>query len=310
MPLSASVTDFSHSHALARQTAASAPSGRRDTPNNFYTPTSSMKKTIRPLLAASLTACMSMLASNTAWAQAFDAARIYGAVPDRDGGVMGVAVAAGPKFMGSQETRAMALPVLDYQWSNGFFAGTGNGLGINFSNHAPLAYGVRLTVDTGRDEDLSPALRGMGDVDIRPEAGAFLNFNLSPSFVLTSSLRYGSGNDRKGLQLDLGAAYNMALAAQWRLGIGGALTLANAEYMQSYFGVSAAQSASSGWAAYKPAAGVRDVRANLSLTYVIDRRMSLTGAVSARALQGDAKKSPLSQKDNSVSGVLALGYLF
>jgi outer membrane protein len=269
-----------------------------------------MKNTARHTLAASLIACLGLMGASSAFAQAFDAARIYGAVPERDGGVMGLGVAGGPKFMGSQETRVMALPVIDYQWSNGFFAGTGNGLGINFSKQAHMSYGLRITADFGRDEDLSPALRGMGDINIRPEAGAFLNFNLSPSFVLTSSIRYGSGNDRKGLQLDLGAAYNMALAPQWRAGMGAAMTVANAEYMQSFFGVTQAQSSNSGWAAYKPAAGVRDVRANFSLTYAIDKRMAVTGVVSGRALQGDAKKSPLSQKDNSASGVVAFSYLF
>ncbi|MCV2369087.1 MipA/OmpV family protein [Roseateles oligotrophus] len=250
------------------------------------------------------------LAGQTASAQAFDAARIYGAIPDRDGGALGLAVFGGQKYLGAKETRVLPVPVIDYQWSNGFFAGTGNGLGINFSKQANVSYGLRVTADFGRDEDLSANLNGMGDIKIRPEFGGFVNYNLTQSFVLTSSLRYGAGNDRKDMQLDLGAVYSTMLAPQWRIGAGAAITLVNADYMQTNFGVTAAQSARSGHAVYTPGAGLRDVRANLSLTYAIDQRMAVTGALSARALQSDAKDSPLTRKANSLGGGVVYTYLF
>jgi outer membrane scaffolding protein for murein synthesis (MipA/OmpV family) len=250
------------------------------------------------------------LAGQSASAQAFDAARIYGAIPDRDGGAIGLGVFGGQKYLGSKETRVMPVPVVDYLWSNGFFAGTGNGLGINFSKQQNISYGLRVTADFGRDEDLDNNLTGMGDIKARPEFGGFLNYSLSQGFVLTSSLRYGAGNDRKDMQLDLGAVYSMMLAPQWRLGAGAAITLVNADYMQTNFGVTAAQSARSGHAVYTPGAGLRDVRANLSLTYAIDKRMAVTGALSARALQSDAKDSPITRKANSIGGGVVYTYLF
>lgn len=264
----------------------------------------------RQAIAATLITCVGLLAATAAQAQAFDAARIYGAAPERDGGLVGLVAIAGHEYQGSKKSRAMLLPSLDYQWSNGFFAGTSNGIGINFSKHPQMSYGLRLTADFGRDEDRSPALKGMGDIDFRPELGGFFNYNVSKSLVLTSSLRYGSGNDRKGLQVDLGAAYLMVLAPQWRLGLGGAMTVANADYLQSHFGVSKAQAASSGYSIYTPSAGVRDVRANASLSYSINKRTGITAALSASALQGDAKNSPLTQQKSSLNGVMALTYLF
>ena len=268
-----------------------------------------MNITARTLLKIALLSGIA-LGSTGAFAQAFDAARIYGAIPDRDGGALGFGVFGGQKYLGSKETRVMPVPVIDYQWSNGFFAGTGNGVGMNFSRSPQVSYGLRLTADFGRDEDLSPVLNGMGDVKARPEFGGFLNYSLDRSFVLTSSLRYGAGNDRKDMQVDLGAAYSAMLAPQWRIGFGAAITLVNADYMQTHFGVSAAQAARSGHAVYKPGSSLRDARANLSLTYAIDQRMAITGALSARALQGDAKDSPLSRKANSIGGGVVGTYLF
>jgi outer membrane protein len=251
-----------------------------------------------------------VLMAPAAFAQAFDAVRLYGNPGGQDGGTVGLAYIAGTQYQGSNERRNMILPLLDYQWASGWFAGTRNGLGHNFSSRADMQYGVRLTADLGRDESRSGALRGMGNVDIKPQAGAFFNYAASPAISLTSSLRYGSGNDGKGMVLDLGAGHAMQLAPQWRLAFGAAVSVANADHMQTYFGVTPAQSARSGYAAYSAGAGLRDARVNASLTYAINRRLTLSGALSLGTLLGDAKSSPLTRKTSAPTGVVAMGYQF
>ena len=248
--------------------------------------------------------------STTCMAQAFDAVRLYGAAPGQDGGLVGAAVVFGREYQGSNKRRTSVFPAIDYQWKNGFFAGTTNGIGFNFSASPMLAYGVRLTADLGRDESRSPALTGLGDVHARPEIGGFFNYNLSREVFLTSSLRYGSGNDRKGAVLDLGAGYTTEIAPSLRLGVGVAASVVNQKYMQSYFGVDAGQAASSGYTVYTPASGVRDVRANASLTYRINARVGITGAVSLSGLQGDAKSSPIVRRSSTANGVVAVTYAF
>lgn len=246
----------------------------------------------------------------SAFAQAFDAVRLYGAAPNKDGGRAGLAVIAGREYQGSDERRTMAVPLIEYQWANGWFVGTTNGIGYNFSDRRDIQYGLRLTADFGRKENRSRALRGMGDIDASAEFGGFLNYPISKEVVLISSLRYGAGRDSKGMLVDLGAGYSTELSSDLRLGLGVAATLANADYMQSYFGVTAAQAARSGYSSYKPGGGLRDVRANLSLTYRINPSISATAAVSAGMLSGDAKDSPLVRKKSTITGVLALAYSF
>ncbi len=268
-----------------------------------------MSFTFTSLRRTAITAAF-IVAAPAAFAQAFDAVRLYGAAPGRDGGTAGLALIAGKRYQGSDERRTLALPVLDYQWANGWFAGVTNGVGYNFSSGGNLQYGLRLTADLGRKESRSGALRGMGDIDAAAEAGAFLNYALPMGFFLTSSLRYGAGDDNKGALLDLGAGYSRALSPQWRLGVGTALTVANAEYMQSYFGVAPAQAAPSGYKAYTPGAGIRDLRLNAALTYHFDPRLSLTAGVSTSTLGGEAKDSPLTRKSSTVSGLAALAWSF
>lgn len=265
-----------------------------------------MKNSLKCLAVIGL---LSLSAPN-AFAQAFDAVRLAGGSAEKDRGSVGLAVIAGMAYQGADERRTLVLPGLDYQWRNGWFAGTRNGIGYNFGQTRELQYGLRITADFGRDESRSDALRGMGDIDPKPELGAFLNYSLNKEITLTSSLRYGSGNDSAGMVIDLGAGYSTKLSPLWRLGFGASMTLANEDYMQSYFGVTAAQSASSGYAAYRPGFGLRDVRANASLSYQITPSVSVLTTLSVSSLQGDAKDSPLTRQATSVTGVAAVSYEF
>ena len=243
-------------------------------------------------------------------AQAFDAVRLYGAGADRNGGTVGLAVVAGHQYMGSDERRTRAYPAIDYRWANGWFAGTTNGVGYNFSRQGGVQYGVRLTADFGREESRSAVLRGLGDVDARPEFGAFYNLQPTANTFLTSSLRYGAAQGRNGLLLDLGAGLGAQVAPAWRMAAGVAATWANADYTQSYFGVDAAQATRSGRSVYTTSAGVRDVRVSVSTTYAITPRASATAALSYSRLQGDAASSPIVRDRAGVNGVLALAYAF
>lgn len=264
----------------------------------------------RKFLEAILVGAAFALAATGAFAQAFDAVRLYAAAPEKDGGTAGLAAIATYEYRGSDERRVLVVPVIDYQWANGWFAGVTNGIGFNFSNTPGVQYGFRVTADFGRDEGRADVLRGMGDIDPTGEAGAFLNYALAGGWLLTSSVRYGSGNDNKGLVTDLGAGYSSRFASRWRLGAGTTITFTNAHYTQSHFGVTNAQSVTSGYPAYAPGAGARDVRANLTLTYAIDQRASVTTVLSMSRLLGDAADSPLARKHDSTSAVVAFAYAF
>jgi len=247
---------------------------------------------------------------DTARAQAFEAVRLTGAPPGQSGGTVGAAVVAGQAYRGSDESRVRLYPGVDYQWANGWFAGTTNGIGVNLSRQPAMQYGARVTVDLGRKERRSTALRGMGDVDMRPELGAFFNLVPTPGVSLTSSLRYGSGVNRDGWVIDLGANRNWRITEATSLGLGVSATWANTNYQQSYFGVTPAQAITSGYAPYRADAGVRDVRLSASWRYRIAPRTALAAAVSVGSLRGDARNSPLTRERSPVSGVFFVAHAF
>ena len=250
------------------------------------------------------------LAAPGAFAQAFDAVRLSGAAPGTDGGSVGAALIATYQYQGSDKRRTLVLPVLDYQWANGWFAGVGNGIGYNFSSSSQTQYGLRLTADPGRKQHRASALQGMGDVDPAGELGAFFNLALPRGLALSSSVRRGAGVDNKGVVVDLGLSYSTEIAPKWYLSAGSGVTYANAHYMQTYFGVSQAQSVASGIAVYSPGAGARDVRTRLALTYSIDRTTAVTTVLSTTSLLGEARDSPIVRKRTFGSGVVAVTYAF
>lgn len=249
-------------------------------------------------------------AGGGAQAQAFDAVRLF-SVPAGDGqGLAGLAVIAGHKYLGSDERETKVWPGLSYQWKNGWFAGTGNGVGYKFQSPDNMQYGLRLTLDLGRNADNSAALAGMGDIDMRPEVGGFFNYFITPECFLTTSFRYGAGNDRDGSQTDIGVGWPSQLAPQWRGALGVAATYVSSSYMQAFYGVTPEQSASSGYAVYTPGAGWRDARGTASLTYFFNADWSATAALTLRALQGAVKASPIVTEDQPFSGLFAIGYTF
>lgn len=248
-------------------------------------------------------------AAGVAHAQSFDSVRLDG--PDGEGhGRVGVAAIASHRYLGSDERRYLLLPTVEYRWANGWFAGVGNGIGYRFGSSPQLQYGVRLAADFGRKESRSEVLRGLGDIPRRPQAGVFLNWHPSRELGFSSSLRYGSGEDRDGLVADFGVQTGTQLAPRWRLGLGLGATWVNRAWMQSYFGITPEQSARSGYAVSTVDGGVRDVKLSTSLIHFINRDWAATLVVSATSLQGDAKDSVIVRERNPVSAVLALGYRF
>ena len=244
-------------------------------------------------------------AGSLASAQSFDAVRLF-SPPKGDGsGSAGAVVVATRAYSGAEENRTLLLPSLNYRWKNGWFAGTGNGVGYLFAAPEHLQYGFRLTADLGRKAKRSAVLAGMDDVSPALEAGAFFNLFLSRQMFFTSSLRVGSGDSHNGAVLDLGAHYAVMVAPTWRLSFAGGLSAANRGHMQTYYGV-ASDKARAGRPEFSAGGGLRELRANVSVTWFVTPEWDAVAAVTGTSLQGDARRSPLVRDSKPVTGIFAV----
>lgn len=233
---------------------------------------------------------------------------------DVDMGQIGLAVLSTPRYMGADTNRLRALPYLSYRWANGWFFDGLNGLGHAWSPAPGRRIGLHLGVSPDREESDSSALRGMGDVDREAELGGFVHQRLGSwlggSLSIRTHLRYGAGEDHRGGQAELGLGWGTRLAQRSLMNLGFAANWANQDYMQTYFGVTRAQSASSGYAEYETRGGLRDVR--LSLTWIQLFTPTTTGLlmVSQTHWQGEAADSPLVREKRNTLAVAALMYRF
>jgi MipA family protein len=220
---------------------------------------------------------------------------------------VGLGLTHRPAYLGSDDRKNAALPLLSARWSNGWFAGT-TGVGYQFPSTGAFSGGLRLGFDPGRKQDDSADLAGMGDIKAKAIVGAFASYRIQPGLSLGSSLSYGSGNDKSGLLLDMSLRSQMSLGGPHRLFGSAGLTFANQAAMQSQFGVSADQSISSGYSLYTPGAGLRDVNLNVGYGYALNPNTSLQLGLSLRSLQGDAKSSPLTRSGSGASVNMGLVY--
>jgi MipA family protein len=163
-----------------------------------------------------------------------------------------------------------------------------------------------------RDQDDAARLQGLGDIDGGLVVGAYAGYRAGPWFFSASYHHQVTGDD------DTGGLVRLAIDHTWRLSPTAKLVTsvgtayASSDYMQTYFGVTAAQSAASlaGLPQFDPSAGFKDVSVGATATIELDPRWTLylTGRYSR--LIGDAADSPVIETENAFFGGAGLSYKF
>src|SRR5690606_23789477 len=95
--------------------------------------------------------------------------------------------------------------------------------------------------------------------------------------VLTLSATQAITKSERGLIANARLSYPYPVTGRLKIIPSVAVNWANAKYMDSYFGVSANQSAASGLKQYKPSAGFKDVSVRLAASYDLTKSWSVTG---------------------------------
>lgn len=237
---------------------------------------------------------------------------------------LGAGAGTAPLYEGS---RAYALAPLAYaqgtlQTENfGQFSLGNSGLGWTFLGDENWQATLLLNQDGGRDETYSGSvirgnkadqeyLKGMGRVKSTMEGGLALQYQLGPVALNLQAMQDLLERGHKGIWVDLGIGSDIELAPHWSTSVTLQTRWADADYMQSMFGVDATQSANSGFAQYHPGAGIKSVTLGTDLSYEISDHWSVVMMLSASDLVGDAEHSPIVQNRYQYSGVIGTAYHF
>jgi outer membrane protein len=215
---------------------------------------------------------------------------------------VGVGGAALPDYVGSNNYTAGAAPFARITLPNSkrYFQLNFTELVFNMLDHPFLRFGPVLNYRFGRDDDVEDShVKLMSEIDDTIEAGFFMGFD----WKFDGDRRHRLVADAVAL-FDVGGVYEGAIgnfsARYWRplgemfdgvLGVG--FQIADINYMNTYFGVSASDSFLSGLPIYQPSGGFSSFRIFPGVVTHLSPHWHLATGFRYERLLGDAKNSPV-----------------
>jgi outer membrane scaffolding protein for murein synthesis (MipA/OmpV family) len=213
-----------------------------------------------------------------------------------------------PRYPGSSAVEVKAFPVLDAERWNRLFIHTGEGVGV-YLWRTP-EWRVEISVDADplhRYEKDAQRLHGLGNVD-QTERANFLVGHDSSCTQMRLKLSTDLGGQGHGNVADFEMATIRAPLPDLSLRAAVGWTWTNEQYMRTFFGVNARQSALSGLPVFSPDAGVSLVRGVFSARYSLSEHWLVGGLASVGRLLGDAGDSPITQKRTDIGAGVFLAY--
>jgi outer membrane protein len=157
---------------------------------------------------------------------------------------------------------------------------------------------LSLRFDRGRKESASGQLAGMGDIRPTVRGQVTLRWKPVPEWELSAGSSFDALNRVGGYVLSAGAARTFELDGRQRVILGAGASGSGDRYLQAWYGVTPAQSLSSGYPVYTPREGLRDVTGSATYRIEINPQWAAFAGGSASRLLGPAAESPLTTQRN------------
>ncbi|WP_319531812.1 MipA/OmpV family protein [uncultured Cohaesibacter sp.] len=222
---------------------------------------------------------------------------------------VGAGVMYAPKYEGSDNFGAIPIPDISVEYKDGlFFANAFDGIGSYFLQGEQYKVGASIGFDLGRREkDDKKNLRGMGNIEMSPTANLMGEYKFGP-VQLSGKISRGSEDYGTTGEFDVGTMVPVTEKLMLMGSVGA--TVADDAHMKSFFGVSAAQSAASGYSKYDAGAGVKSVGVALGAFYSLSDHWDAKLLVKADHLLGDAADSPITKQEFQPAVMFSTSYKF
>jgi len=226
---------------------------------------------------------------------------------------LGLGSQLAPAAAGLERYNVQGGPAVDIRYKDIAFLSTGEGLGANLFSFRHVSVGGAVSYDMGRSPHVDGRdLNGLGTIHAAPELKFFATTVLSESFPLTirADVRKQLGASF-GYIGDLGAYLPMPGSSEkfaWFLGP--SVTVADTRYMNTYFGVSHNQAASTRYPYYKAHGGFQSAGVGVSTDYFVTPHVLLNLDAAYARLLGSAADSPITQTKDEGTVSLAVLYKF
>ncbi len=256
-----------------------------------------------------------LIASAVLWCGAVSLAAAQAPAPQDWRFKIGAGAMLGPDYEGSDDYDITPIPDIEINYRDSLLL-KNTSLSYNAMRAIDPAsawrFGPRVRYAFGRDQDDNAALRDLGDVDGSVELGGFVGYGVGPWSAELSVLQdVADGHD--GLVAQLEGGYGMRFTPRLGGRLSASMAYADDDYMQSFFGVTPAQAARSGYAAQQADAGLKDIGLSFGMTYGLTENWALGGFVGYKRLLGDAADAQIVDAEGSANQIrtgLTLSYSF
>ena len=222
--------------------------------------------------------------------------------------ILGPSGSLTPKYEGADSYHVTPGGVVDIRYRDIAFFSVGEGLGVNLLRGDTYRAGVAVTYDLGRDDNDDFRIRGLGDIDPTPEAKLFAQVVILP-VVIAADVRRGIGG-HDGWIGDLGLYMPLSASDTFVAFAGPSITLADQDYMDSYFSVSPGQAERSRLPAFQADAGFKNANFGVTAVYFISDNWLVVADAAVEQLLGDAAHSPVTQSRTQFTFDLSIAYRF
>lgn len=147
-------------------------------------------------------------------------------------------------------------------------------------------------------------LEGLEDIDFSLEFGGGLEY-IAPDYEAFAKLRYGVIG-HGSFVAELGTDVFFRPTDQLTIKAGPRLLVGDDDYAQTYFSVTANESAASSFDAFDARAGLMTAGVQAEAIYAINDTWDIIGIVAYEQLQGDAADSPITASDDQLSARLVV----
>jgi outer membrane scaffolding protein for murein synthesis (MipA/OmpV family) len=233
-------------------------------------------------------------------------------------GAVGLILNRNPNYLGSEHSKWHAIPGVYLRYGRYSVTTTGGfvtrrndqverGLTADLVDRDDYRVSLSGRFDNGRDADTDPALAGLPD--IRPTLRARLSAlkRYGPGWRLGAGISPDLFNRGGGTLFDFSVGREWAASPSVITTVTLTLVAADGRYMRSYFGITPAQSQTTGLRAFEPGRGLRDATLGANWRIQLTPRWFALAGAGATRLLGDARHSPLTHRETAleVSGALA-----
>ncbi|MDR2153320.1 MAG: MipA/OmpV family protein [Helicobacteraceae bacterium] len=194
-----------------------------------------------------------------------------------------------PYFDASSDSRWRVLPFGDLRYKSLFLSPI-KGAGVDLPIGVGASFSPAISYRAERDESDDDALKGLGDASAEATYGASIGF-ARPAAILGASAFRGFSSGATAYRISV--AFPFRPNENWTIAPAFSAQFGDRKYNQTYYGISAAQSANSRYDRYNPSGGATDVSVSLAISRRVTPTVSVNLFARHKRFVDQAADSPL-----------------